>query len=79
MSKKVNNQRDTRLLDKSTFDDPSEFVEAGSDLEFDMIAEWDCGELVETIQNLDQKCFELEEKLLVAKLFLHLIAKEKIP
>ena len=53
-------KRDTRLLDKSTFDDPNEFCEAGSTVEADMLAEWCRWELVEKIQELDQKLYELE-------------------
>lgn len=60
-------KRETRLIDKSNFDDPKDSCLAGSNEEADIIAEWDRWELVETIQELDQKCFELEMKLKNAK------------
>lgn len=69
--------RDTRLLDKSTFDEPDEFLEAGSTTEADMIAEWDRDELVDTIQQLDQKCFDLELRLALAEEALGFYADEK--
>jgi hypothetical protein len=53
--------RDTRLLNKSTFDDPDEFCEAGSNNEADIIAEWQRWELVDKIQELDQKLFDKEQ------------------
>lgn len=59
-------KRDTRILDKSTFDDPEEFLEAGSNEEADMIAEWSRDELVDTIQDLNNKVYKLE--LEIAKL-----------
>ena len=52
--------RETRLLDKSTFDDPSDSVEAGSTTEADMLAEEDREWLVKKIQDQDQKLYELE-------------------
>ena len=55
-------KRDTRLLNKESFDDPTEFLEAGSVQEADMLAEWDRGELVDSIQALDKKCWQLEKK-----------------
>jgi hypothetical protein len=54
--------RETRLINKSTFDDPSESCLAGSTEEFDLIAEWDRCELVETIQLQDAKLFDLQAK-----------------
>jgi hypothetical protein len=55
--------RETRLIDKSTFDDPEDSCPAGSILEYDLLCEWDRGELVETIQELDQKVWEYENKI----------------
>lgn len=52
--------RDTRLLNKQSFDNPTEFCEAGSTTEADMLAEWSRDELVECIQELDQKLFNRE-------------------
>ena len=47
--------RESTLIDKSTFDDPSDSCLAGSNEEFDLLCEWSRDELVETIQALEQK------------------------
>ena len=52
--------RDTRLLDKSDWDDPFRYCEAGSTEEADMLAEWDRWDLVHKIMELDKKLWELE-------------------
>lgn len=56
-------KRDTRLLDKSDWDNPLQYCEAGSEDEADLMLEWTRGDLIDMVQQLDQKLYELEEKL----------------
>ena len=55
--------RETRLLDKTKFDDPDEPCPAGGILESDSIYKWPLVELVYTIQDLDEKLFVSESAL----------------
>lgn len=63
-------KRDTRLISKYHFDDPNEFLEAGSGEEYDQLCEWDRGDLVEKIQDLDEENFQLSAKIKARDLLL---------
>lgn len=53
--------RDTRLVNKVVLDEPSKILCAGSNEEFDIISEWSSCELVESVQELDEKLYKLEQ------------------
>ena len=53
--------RESRFFDSSTFDDPTDKLEAGSTTEHDMLCEWDRTELVDLIQKLDHELSEHKE------------------
>lgn len=55
-------KRESRLVNKSALDFPDEILEAGSSKEFDIIMEWTREEMVESIQNWEQKCFSVEQR-----------------
>lgn len=59
----MNRVRESRLVDKNIFDDPNEILEAGSNEELDLIAEWSREEMSETVQRLDAELFEAETEL----------------
>lgn len=68
--------RETRLINKKKFDDPTDSLEAGSNEEFDLISEWSSYELVETIQDLDLSLYLLQEENTKLKQQIKLFSKE---
>lgn len=59
---KPNDSRETRLINKNTFDDPTDSCPAGSNEEADLIAEWQRWEPVDSIQELDEKLYKQEKE-----------------